>query len=203
MAHRNDSMRVRLGLLLAGIVALSLVLAASAAGGEAHPQIRVGSFPTGIAVNSVTGTVYVGNGTGGTLSVIDGRTCNARNTVGCGQPGNGLELPGRIGRHRRRRVDERTVYVMNASGALAVVNRRRCDLIANKSSAISSRRRSASALFRSSSRSTRRRTRSTSQTASRTRSPCSPTGRAMPSRPPAAALRERRSKPGPRRLPWS
>ena len=123
-------MRSRVGLALGGIGALWLVSAASA-GGAAHPQIRVGVFPTGIAVNSLTGTVYVGNGTGGTLSVIDGTTCNARNTVGCAQRVTALTAgtdPIGIA------VDEstNTVYVVNASGALAVVNGRRCD-VANKS----------------------------------------------------------------------
>ncbi len=69
--------------IFAGLVAALLVLAPVA--GARHPQIRVGVFPTGIAVDSATGTVYVGNGTTDTLSLIDGATCNARTTVGCGQ----------------------------------------------------------------------------------------------------------------------
>src|SRR5205085_10977642 len=37
-----------------------------------HPTVRVGGFPTGITVNRSNHTVYVGNGTTGTLSLIDG-----------------------------------------------------------------------------------------------------------------------------------
>ncbi len=95
------------------------------------PQIQVGEFPTGIAVNSTTGTIYVGDGTTGTLSLIDGQTCNARNTVGCAQRVTAVTAgTDPIG----VAVDEgtNTVYVANASGAVAVVNGRRCDA-ANRS----------------------------------------------------------------------
>ncbi len=115
--------------IFAGLVAALLVLAPVA--GARHPQIRVGVFPTGIAVDSATGTVYVGNGTTDTLSLINGATCNARTTVGCGQRvaavTAGFDPIGVA-------VEEstNTVYVVNASGALAVVNGRRCNA-ANRS----------------------------------------------------------------------
>ncbi|HEX4521320.1 MAG TPA: YncE family protein [Gaiellaceae bacterium] len=125
-------MRARLELLSVGLFAMVAVLAAPAgAGAAAHPQIRVGVFPTGIAVNSTTATIYVGNGTTGTLSLIDGQTCNARNTIGCGQQVTAVTAgTDPIG----VAVDEatNTVYVVNASGAVAVVNGRRCDA-ANRS----------------------------------------------------------------------
>jgi serine/threonine-protein kinase len=48
----------------------------------------VGQVPRGIAVDPATRTVYVvnrfGEGESGTVSVIDTRTCNARDTSGCG-----------------------------------------------------------------------------------------------------------------------
>src|ERR1700759_4361109 len=50
---------------------------------SSHPQIPVGAFPTGIALDPATDTIYVGNGTTGTLSVIDGRSCNAESVRGC------------------------------------------------------------------------------------------------------------------------
>jgi DNA-binding beta-propeller fold protein YncE len=113
-------------------MAVAAVLATPAAARtDAHPQIRVGVFPTGIAVNSTTGTIYVGNGTTGTLSLINGQTCNARNTVGCGQQVTAVTAgTDPIG----VAVDEatNTVYVVNASGAVAIVNGRRCDA-ANRS----------------------------------------------------------------------
>jgi hypothetical protein len=61
---------------IAGPLAVAaLVLALPAAPGSGatrfaanHPQIRVGGFPTGIVLNTATHTIYVGNGTTGTLS---------------------------------------------------------------------------------------------------------------------------------------
>src|SRR5262249_24924815 len=42
-------------------------------------------FPTGIALDPATHTIYVANGTTRSLSLIDGTTCNAGTTAGCGQ----------------------------------------------------------------------------------------------------------------------
>ena len=81
----------------------------------AHPQIQVGGFPTGIALNPVTNTIYVGNGTTGTLSLINGKKCNAGDAGGCGQHVTavtagtdpiGIAVNGKTN----------TVYVANASG---------------------------------------------------------------------------------------
>src|SRR5438094_10539629 len=72
--------------LMLAVVALALATAATNVGKPPnHPQIPVGGFPTGIALNASTGTIYVGNGTTGTLSVIDGKRCNAGDARGCGQ----------------------------------------------------------------------------------------------------------------------
>ncbi len=49
------------------------------------PTVKVGGFAADVAVNSVTDTVYVANGAGDTVSVIDGATCNALRRSGCGQ----------------------------------------------------------------------------------------------------------------------
>ena len=83
--------------------------------GCANPpeQISVGSDPVfgeanpfGIAVDQATDTIYTANifnGEGpGTVSVINGATCNAHNTSGCGQ--TPADRAGRIRRqpHRRR-----------------------------------------------------------------------------------------------------
>ena len=51
-------------------------------------QVTAGT-PTAIAVNSATGTVYVGTATSGganEVSVFNGATCNAATTTGCSQP---------------------------------------------------------------------------------------------------------------------
>jgi DNA-binding beta-propeller fold protein YncE len=110
-----------------------LALAAAALAGPgalcavaAHPQIPVGGFPTGIALDPATHTIYVGNGTSAELSLIDGAACNARRALGCrhhvSAATGGIDPVG-IG------IDESngTVYVVNAFGTLAVVNGRRCN----------------------------------------------------------------------------
>jgi DNA-binding beta-propeller fold protein YncE len=49
------------------------------------PTISVGTLPLGVAVDEATDTVYVANALDGTVSVIDGATCNADDSSGCGQ----------------------------------------------------------------------------------------------------------------------
>ncbi len=44
---------------------------------------QVGNFPAFPAVDEATGTIYVPNITDGTVSVIDGATCNAATVTGC------------------------------------------------------------------------------------------------------------------------
>jgi len=74
----------------------------------------------------LTNTIYVGNGTTGTLSLINGKKCNAGNADGCGQHVTavtagtdpiGIAVNGVTN----------TVYVANASGTVAVVNGSKCD----------------------------------------------------------------------------
>lgn len=108
----------------AALAALVLAAPASAAV-RPHPQIPVGGFPTGIAVDPATHTIYVGNGTTNSLSVIDARTCNARVATGCGRRASaatgGFDPIGIA-------VDDSTdtVYVANASGTVAVLDTSRC-----------------------------------------------------------------------------
>ncbi len=47
---------------------------------------QVGRGPLATVVDEGTDTVYVMNGTDGTVSVLDGATCNARVTLSCNQP---------------------------------------------------------------------------------------------------------------------
>jgi YVTN family beta-propeller protein len=109
------------------VAALGVATAATNVGRPPrHPQIQVGGFPTGIALNASTGTIYVGNGTTGTLSVIDGKTCNAGNARGCRQHVTaataGVDPIGVA-------VDEstNTVFAVNGSGTVAVIDGHRCD----------------------------------------------------------------------------
>jgi len=110
----------RAALVLAGCGALVLAAAAAAA----HPEIAVGGFPTGITLDPATNTIYVGNGTTGTVSVIDGRRCNAVVAAGCRRRASiatagvdpiGIAVDAASG----------TLFVANASGTVAVVRDRR------------------------------------------------------------------------------
>ena len=110
-------------------VAAATATAATAAVGVGkppiHPEVQVGGFPTGIALNPVTDTIYVGNGTTGTLSVIDGKRCNAAESRGCGQrvavATAGVDPIG-IAVDR----STNTIYAANASGTVAIVDGRHC-----------------------------------------------------------------------------
>ena len=96
------------------------------AGAAAHPQIRVGGFPTGIALNPSTNTIYVGNGTTGTLSLINGKTCNAGEASGCKQHVTAVTAgTDPIGIAVNSATN--TMYVANASGTVAVVDGAKCD----------------------------------------------------------------------------
>jgi DNA-binding beta-propeller fold protein YncE len=91
-----------------------------------HPTVQVGGYPTGITLNRSTHTVYVGNGTSGTLSLIDGKTCNAAVGRSCDRHVTAVTAgTDPIG----VAIDEttNTVYVVNYSGEVAVVSGRECD----------------------------------------------------------------------------
>jgi DNA-binding beta-propeller fold protein YncE len=112
--------------VLAGLAAPGATAATSVGTPPPHRAIQVGGFPTGITLNRSTHTIYVGNGTAGTLSLIDGKTCNAHDARSCGRRRTAVTAgtdPIGIA------VDEstNTVYVVNFSGTVAVVNGRQCD----------------------------------------------------------------------------
>jgi DNA-binding beta-propeller fold protein YncE len=97
--------------------------------GCARTPVRVAAGPgaRGIALNERTNTVYVANTAAGTVSVIDGSTCNATVHLGCRraapQAAVGISP-------RRVAVDEmtNTVYVTNAgSNSVTMLNGRTCN----------------------------------------------------------------------------
>jgi DNA-binding beta-propeller fold protein YncE len=92
-----------------------------------HPTVAVGEFPDAVTVDQDTDTVYVANQNSGTLSVIDGATCNATVRSGCTQTaatirvGNG---PGSIA------VDDvtHTLYEANFNdGTVSMVDAATCN----------------------------------------------------------------------------
>ena len=52
---------------------------------QTPPTASIGGGAIGLAVNQRTNTIYVANSADNTVSVIDGATCNATDTSGCGQ----------------------------------------------------------------------------------------------------------------------
>jgi len=98
-------------------------------GGCARTPMRIAAGPgaRGIALNQRTDTVYVANTAAGTMSVIDGSTCNATVRRGCGQ----VAPQAPVGLSPRRVVvDEvtNTVYVTNAgSNSVTMLNGRTCN----------------------------------------------------------------------------
>jgi DNA-binding beta-propeller fold protein YncE len=94
---------------------------------QTWPTVPLGNEPRFIGINKTTNTIYVGNFGDGTLSVINGATCNSNNTSGCSQPqpttsvGN---LPQQIA------VDEanNTIYVANQDdGTVSVIDGAHCN----------------------------------------------------------------------------
>jgi YVTN family beta-propeller protein len=106
--------------------------------GDPPATVTVGSGPFGIAVNPTTDTVYVANtgqlfvtADGHTVSVIDGATCNASDTSGCGQATPTVT----VGRAPYGvAVDQATnvIYVVNNAGGdtgatLSIIDGAHCD----------------------------------------------------------------------------
>lgn len=90
--------------------------------------VTVGSLPLGLAVNQATNTIYVANANDNTVSVIDGATCNATDTSGCGNAPPQVPLgssPLSVA------VDEATdtIYVLNPGtpATVSVVNGATCN----------------------------------------------------------------------------
>ena len=61
---------------------------------QASPTVGVGNLPIPVAIDATTDTVYAGNNSDATVSVINGATCNARDTSGCGGAPIKLSAPG-------------------------------------------------------------------------------------------------------------
>ena len=116
--HRGrTSVHWRGAAFVVAAAALSLTagaVPASAAGGyTVTATIAVGTFPSGVAVDSAAGTVYVVNSGGGTVSVIDEATGTVTATIPVGIAPTGVAVDPTAG----------TVYVVNhAAGTVSVID---------------------------------------------------------------------------------
>jgi YVTN family beta-propeller protein len=93
---------------------------------QTPPTVTVGSGPQLLAIDHTTDTVYVPNGGGDTVSIIDGATCNATNTSGCGNVGS-VSAGASAGTVA---VDQRTntAYVANyIDGTVSLINTATCN----------------------------------------------------------------------------
>ena len=91
------------------------------------PTVAVGGNPVAVAVDNATDTVYVGNGNDGTVSVINGATCNAIHVSGCGQTAPTITVgSGPVDDAVDQRTD--TVYVTNlGSNTVSVIDGDTCN----------------------------------------------------------------------------
>ncbi len=95
--------------------------------GQAPPTVPVGPGPDAVTVDQATDTVYVANAGGDTVSVINGATCSATVTSGCGSVAATITVgPGPAGVG----IDQatHTVYVTNSgTDTVSVVNEATCN----------------------------------------------------------------------------
>ncbi len=107
--------------LRAAVAAASLLagfmLAGSAAAQTVGSRITVGATPKGIAVNPVTGKVYVANAGSDTVSVISGSTLAVTTTITLPAPASGTNYPEWIAVNP----ETNTVYVSNLLSANTMV----------------------------------------------------------------------------------
>jgi YVTN family beta-propeller protein len=99
---------------------------------RALATVKVGGGPANIAVDPATGTVYVTitgtgiSGIGDTVAVIDGATCNAANTSGCGHQPATVPL-GTAGFFIAFDATNQTVYVTDPlTSKVSMINTRGC-----------------------------------------------------------------------------
>ena len=88
--------------------------------------VPVGNKPGYLAVDEATDTVYVPNASDNTVSVINGKTCNATVTSGCGQTPPVIAVPGGPGVIAVNEFTD-SVYVGTGAGTVAVINGATCN----------------------------------------------------------------------------
>jgi YVTN family beta-propeller protein len=100
-------------LLFVGIASTGFALSATPAGAStAAPTVAVGSRPAGVAVDPVTGNVYVANEGDSTVSVISDATNTVTSTVSVGSGPDAVAVDSTTG----------LVYVANGDGTVSVIS---------------------------------------------------------------------------------
>jgi YVTN family beta-propeller protein len=98
--------------------------------GHTPATITVGNAPDGVVVDEATDTIYVANNADNTVSVINGATCNAENTSGCGQVPPTVPVGVGPGVPALNAATD-TVYVANAppsgNGSVSVIDAATCN----------------------------------------------------------------------------
>jgi 6-phosphogluconolactonase (cycloisomerase 2 family) len=81
-----------------------------------QPQLStsIGNFPTDLAIDEATNTIYVANNSDNTVSIVDGTHCQGSDTSGCGQswPTFSANRPQALAFNP----SNRTLYVANGAG---------------------------------------------------------------------------------------
>jgi DNA-binding beta-propeller fold protein YncE len=98
--------------------------------GGPWPTVPVGNLPSTVAVDETTNTIYVTNNGDGTVSVVNGRTCNAEVHSGCGQspPAVTVGTPDTATNGIFVDTAHHTVYVGNFNTTeLAMIDTRNCN----------------------------------------------------------------------------
>jgi YVTN family beta-propeller protein len=94
--------------------------------GHKPATVTVGAGPTGLTVDPATDTVYVTDGNSNSVSVINGATCNATRTAGCGQKPATVHV-GHAPFFPAFDRSNQTVYVTDAlDNTVSMINARRC-----------------------------------------------------------------------------
>jgi DNA-binding beta-propeller fold protein YncE len=81
---------------------------------QPQPSTLIGNFPTDLATDEATNTVYVANNSDNTVSIVDGTHCQGSDTSGCGQswPTFSANRPQALAFNPANR----TLYVANGAG---------------------------------------------------------------------------------------
>ena len=89
------------------------------------PTIHTGAAPQGVVLDSGTQTLYVADGFGNNVSVIDATRCNAQVTFGCRHlpPTVALTAPGGVADDAA----QQTAYATTASSGIALIDTRACN----------------------------------------------------------------------------